>query len=195
MEESVPVCDGCGARVDERHIRERIARLESATRFRPIHIGLLLIDAAPPVRPEDYFYELPAGKDARSVAGQLYFDELVKLVGAVPDAGPGAEALLADFQRRGFFLTSAVECPVDRADPSEAIRQLAPTVLRRVQTSYKPKHVVLISEPTRELIGPFRSAGWVDRLVLDGGAPFGGASLGERLGAAIARLTLQAGAI
>jgi hypothetical protein len=190
----VPVCDGCGARVDEAHIRRRIARLERATRFRPIHIGLLLIDAAPPARLEDYFYDPSGSGDARSVEGQLYFDELVKLAGPVPDAGAGAEALLADFQRRGFFLTAAVECPVDLADASEAIRQLAPTVLRRVQTSYKPKHVALISEPTKELIGAFRAAGWGDRLILDGGAPFASASFAERLIAAAARLSVQAGA-
>src|ERR1700719_4321526 len=36
------VCDGCGAPADEAHVRQRIERLEMATRFRPIHIQGLL---------------------------------------------------------------------------------------------------------------------------------------------------------
>jgi hypothetical protein len=172
----VPVCDGCGARVDEGHIRRRIERLELATRFRPIHISVLLIDAAPPAHAEDFFY---ATVSARGGAGQAYFDELARLAGT---AGSQTEAVLTEFQRRGFFLASAVECPVAGClDLGAAVRRLAPTVLRRVQTSYKPKRVALISEPTTELIEPFRVAGWGDRLILCNGAPFEGSSFGERL--------------
>ncbi|MGH9736673.1 MAG: hypothetical protein ACRD8A_19050 [Candidatus Acidiferrales bacterium] len=178
----MPVCDGCGKSVDEAHIRQRIERLELVTRFRPVHIGAVLIDAAPPAKAEDFFYA--AGRDGtRSAAGQTYFNELARLTGArVGSANAEPELVLAEFQRRGFFLTSAVECPVD--DPGElraAIRRLAPTVLRRVQASYKPKHVVLVSPPTSELIGAFRDAGWDERLVLDAGAPFASESLGHRL--------------
>jgi hypothetical protein len=52
----MPVCDGCGATVDAEHIRERIERLELATRYRPVHIQTLLIGVAPPSKKEDYFY-------------------------------------------------------------------------------------------------------------------------------------------
>lgn len=172
------VCDGCGRSVDEAHVRRRIERLEMATRFRPIHIGVLLIDAAPPARQEDFFYAT-AGAGARSAAGQTYFHQLAKLAGAVPSSGaPGlsgteAEAVLAEFQRRGFFLAHAVECPFDDAgELTAAIRRLARTVLLRVQTSYKPKHVAPISAPTAELIETFRAGGWADRLILDDGRPF-----------------------
>lgn len=178
----MPVCDGCGARVDEQHIRRRIERLELATRFRPIHIAVLLIQAAPPTQPDDFFYVAADG--ARSSAGQAYFAELAKLAGAT--AAAPAEAVLAEFQRRGFFLSSAVECPVtDGADLNSLIRGLAPTVLRRVQASYKPKQIALISEPTKELIEPFRVAGWGDRLILDEGSPFTSGSVGSRLAAAV----------
>lgn len=174
----MPVCDGCGARVDEQHTRQRIERLELATRFRPIHIAVLLIDAAPPLPLSDFFYA--TGDSARSPAGQAYFDELAKLAGAA--AGAPEEAVSAEFQRRGFFLTSAVECPVtDGADLNSLVRRLAPTVLRRVQASYKPKQIALISPPTKELIEPFRVAGWGDRLILDGGSPFEKPSVGSRL--------------
>ena len=203
----MPVCDGCGERVDAGHIRQRIERLELATRFRPIHINLLLIDAAPPIRREDFFYDASSPLPLRSTAGQAYFVELMRLAGAPISPDVPLEPILAEFQHRGFFLASAVECPMDDSDGlSAAIRLLAPTVVRRVQASYKPKYVALISQPTRELIEPLRASGWGDRLILDSGAPFAApvvgrsamvpaefqaqtaASLGDRLVAALSCL-------
>lgn len=182
----MPVCDGCGERVDEHHIRRRIERLELATRFRPIHINVLLMDAAPPLATEDFFYA--PGGTARSAAGRRYFDELAKLAGAGQGSTADTEAILSEFQHRGFFLASAVECPVaDGAALNAIIRRLAPTVLRRVQASYKPKYVALISQAAEELIEPFRAAGWGDRLILDHGAPFAADSLAGQLTAALAR--------
>jgi hypothetical protein len=194
----VPVCDGCGRSVDETHIRRRIERLEMATRFRPIHIGVLLIDAAPPAHHEDFFYAL--GDGPRSLAGQNYFNELAKLTGATAESAAAAEsvcereAALAEFQRRGFFLTHAVECPMD--DPAElraAIQRSTPTILLRIRTSYKPKQVALISEPTSALIDPFRAADWSDRLLLDAGQSFSAESLSARLSAALASLPSHSG--
>lgn len=184
----MPVCDGCGRSVDDAHVRERIARLELATRFRPVHIGVLLVDAAPPTRREDFFYAGPLN-GPRLTVGQSHFNELGKLASAAAGSTrASSESVLTEFQRRGFFLTSAVECPVDDSDElRNAVRRLAPTVLRRVQASYKPKHVALISEPTSELVETFRAAGWGERLILDDGAPFAFASIGSRLVAALAR--------
>jgi hypothetical protein len=204
----VPVCDGCGERVDDGHIRQRIARLEVATRFRPIHINVLLMDAAPPARREDFFYDASSPLRARSAAVQAYLAELTKLAGVAISPDTQLEPVLAEFQHRGFFLASAVECPMgDYDNLPAAIRCLAPTVALRVQASYKPKWVALISQPTRELIEPLRVAGWGDRLILDNGAPFGATiaacstmgklpnqtqtatSLGDRLVAVLSRLS------
>ncbi|HKS67580.1 MAG TPA: hypothetical protein VJR26_10110 [Candidatus Acidoferrales bacterium] len=184
----MPVCDGCGEHVDEMHIRRRIERLELATRFRPVHIAILLIDTAPPTRPEDFFYAASTD-DRPSVTARAYFDELAKLSGCTGGSSPQAGVVLAEFQRRGFFLTSAIECPVDDAvGLSVAARKLAPTLLRRVRSSYKPKYVALISAPTKELIGPLQANGWRDRLILDDGAPFALESIAARLGDAVARM-------
>jgi len=173
----VRVCDGCGVSVDDDHIRQRIQRLEMATRFRPIHINLLLIDSAPPSDPRHFFYAAYAAAtgDAPGSEPSAYFQELAKLAApAAPGKDLPPESVLAEFQRRGFFVTSAVECPMPNPDDlSVAIRRLAATVLRRVQSSYKPKYVALISEPTAGLIEPLRAAGWADRLILDKGMPFG----------------------
>jgi hypothetical protein len=173
----VPVCDGCGMAVDEAHIRARIERLELATRFRPIHINVLLIDAVPLDALHDFFYAVSS--EPPQAPRDAFFRELAKL--AMIQTRPAQrtedsplESVPGEFQRRGFFLTSAVECPMQNQDDLRAaIRRLTPTVLRRVQNSYKPKYIALISQPTTELIAPLRETRWGDRLVLDeGGGPF-----------------------
>ena len=179
------VCDGCGAQADDAHIRARIERLELATRFRPIHIHTLLIDAAPPARPQDYFYAVAADRSMRSVGSRTYFDELMKCAGFASDAAIQEDIALAEFQRRGIFLAYAIDCPIgDPAELEAAVRKSAPTVLLRVQSSYKPKHIALLSGATRELIQPLSAAGWKDRLILDGGGPFDDPFLADPAGQA-----------
>jgi hypothetical protein len=198
----MPVCDGCGSRVEEDHLARRVERLEMATRYRPVHIKILLLDGAPPFRMEDYFYRAAKDRSERLLASRMYFDELVKAAGLDSSPNLNEEKTLAEFQRRGFFLTYAVECPFeDQSDPAGALRRLAPTVMKRVQTSYKPNFVIPISTPTQELIRLFGLIGWGDRLVLDNGGPFVdpylgdpkrqkefGSMLGERLKKAISYL-------
>jgi hypothetical protein len=185
----MPVCDGCGAQVDDAHIRRRIERLELATRFRPLHISVLLIDAAPPARFEDYFYRAAADRSERSPASRAYFDALLESAGAAhssPTQG-SEEAALADFQRQGFFLIGAIECALDNLpDPAFAIQRAAPAILRRVNVSYKPKSIALLSPQTLPLVALFRENGWADRLILNGGDPFADA-LDQRLAKALAR--------
>ncbi len=179
------VCDGCGAQADDAHIRARIERLELATRFRPIHIQTLLIDVAPPARPLDYFYAVAADRSVRSVRSRAYFDEMMKCAGFVSDAAIQEEVALAEFQRRGFFLAYAIECPIgDPAELDAALRKSARTVLLRIQSSYKPKHIALISGATRELIQSLSAGGWKDRLILDGGGPFDDPFLADPAGQA-----------
>lgn len=183
------VCDGCGAQVDDAHIRQRIERLELATRFRPIHISVLLIDAAPPARFEDYFYRAAADRFERSLASRPYFDGLMKCAGLAPgsDSKTGEDAALAEFQRRGFFLIGAIECPLaNHPDPLAAIERAAPAVLRRVQVSYKPKSVVLLSPLTQPLVQAFEDNGCASQLILHDGQPFAGPADGA-LANAIAR--------
>jgi hypothetical protein len=167
------VCDGCGAQADDAHIRARIERLELATRFRPIHIQVLLIDVVPPARPEDYLYAVVADRSVRSVGSRTYFDELMKCAGFSSDAAIQEVTALAEFQRRGLFLANAIECPINASSESElAVGKFAQTVVQRVRGSYKPKYVALLSRATRELVQPLSDAGWKDRLILDSGGPF-----------------------
>ena len=175
----MPFCDGCGAQVDEAHIRRRIERLELATRFRPIHIQVLLLDAAPLAAPADDFYRA-AGSVKRSVTSQMFFDEITKCVGRNPGESSQQESVLTEFQRRGFFLAYAVECPLESPEQlAAAVARLAPTVLLRVNASYKPKFVAPISPALQPVISLLRSNSWADRLILHDGEPFHDCFLGD----------------
>jgi hypothetical protein len=167
------ICDACGVESDDRHIRERIERLELATRFRPIHIQALVIDSAPPARIEDYFYRATKDRSVRSNGSRQYFDALVSLNGAINDSESDEGVSLAEFQHRGMFLTYAVECPIaDEGQLGVALRRFGPTLLKRVQISYRPKVVALLGPESQELIPGFQAAGWSDRVILDEGRPF-----------------------
>jgi hypothetical protein len=167
------VCDGCGAQVDDAHIRQRIERLEFATRFRPIHISVLLIDAAPPARLEDFFYRPAALPEERSQPAREYFDALMTSAGIRAQAGGREEAALAEFQRRGFFLIGAIECASPTpADTQNAIERCAPALLRRVKISYRPKSIALLSASTQPLVAALQQSDWAHRLMLREGKPF-----------------------
>jgi len=197
----MPICDGCDAQVDEAHIRQRIERLELATRFRPIHIQVLLLDAAPPAKLEDYFYRPASNSDERSQASRMFFDELAKCVGHAPRTYTQEEATLAEFQKHGFFLAYAVECPVESSSElAQTIKRLVPTVALRVNSSYKPKFVAPISRLLQDVIPVLQSKGWTEKIILNDGKPLDdpfrgdpqrqaefGTALGDRLAKALAR--------
>jgi hypothetical protein len=199
----MPVCDGCGAEVNDSHIRERIERLEFSTRFRPVRIQVLFIDAAPPARMEDFFYRPVLDRSVRSLGSRMFFDEIAKSLGKVPGPELQEQSVLTEFQRRGYFMAYSVECPVEGyAEQEAAVRRLAPTIQKRVQLSYQPKYILPLSQPTQDLVSLFQLIGWADRVILDKGAPFAdpflgdpqaqaefGTHLGDRLSLALSRLT------
>jgi hypothetical protein len=167
------VCDGCGTRADEAHIARRKERLDFARRFQPTAIRVLFLDAAPPARIEDYFYNPAKDRAARSSASKMYFDEITKVLGTRPGANPEESATLGEFERRGFFLTYALECAFeDQPDPHSSLRRLAPTAMKRIQEHLKPSYVVPLSQPTQDLIRLFGLIGWGERLILNNGGPF-----------------------
>ena len=165
------VCDGCGTHVDDAHIRARIERLEMATRYRPIHIQVLLLDAAPPESAEDFFYRVNGDRSDRSSSSRTYFDALLKCTGEDPSRFPSEVDALAEFQRRGLFLTNVVECFAG-AGLDAAVERCAPSLLKRIQFSYKPKFVAPISPALAAILRLLQQGGWADRLILDGGMPF-----------------------
>jgi len=167
----MPVCDGCGAQVDEAHIRSRIERLEMATRYRPIHIQMLVLDAAPPARAEDFFYRDAADRSQRAADSRNYFDNLIRCTGEDPARFSQESEALAEFQRRGLFLTNVVECAA-ASEPAAALARCAASLVKRIQFSYKPKYIVPISSALQGVIPLLAGAGWADRLILHGIVPF-----------------------
>jgi hypothetical protein len=159
------MCDGCGAPADEAHIRQRIERLEMATRFRPIHIQVLLLGDAPPTRIEDYFYRPLREGESRSSAAKDFFVEVMKAAGIAPDAAANEEAALAEFQHRGFYLADAVECPVATPQElSERVTRASSTLLKRIEFSYRPKRVVPLGVAVKDLIPTLQKSSIGDRL-------------------------------
>jgi hypothetical protein len=161
-------CDGCGQPASPEHIARRLQRLEWATRYRPVHIGAILLGGVAPEADADFLY---AGKFKGEAS------RLLEVAGISP-AGKSPETVLSEFQRIGFFLTHVLECPLETGrlgDPScEALlRRRASQVLTRIRRSLKPKRVVLISELLAPLADRFSSAEMGCSVLLDGGKPFG----------------------
>lgn len=165
--------DGCGVVAAPDHLRRRVERLELATRFRPIHIDTLILYPAPPERVEDYFYRPAQAREERNASSRAFFDGVLAAAGINPDDGKSEKLLLAEFQRAGFFVTECCECPPEDGSASSAdlAVRMAPSLLRRVQFSYKPKHILILSSELAPLIPVFRQAGLGENLLLRDGKP------------------------
>jgi hypothetical protein len=155
-------CDGCGLSASPLHLADRVRRLELATRFRPVHIGVLFVAFAPSVRPEDDFY-------APSESQEFFVPFLEGLDIASPanstltdaDSHSASSSRLAEFQRRGYFLAHLSECPIPAGEeaPAATIARLAPTLIRRIRFNYKPKQIVPIGQELAPLVEALRAAG------------------------------------
>jgi hypothetical protein len=177
-------CDACRLPASAEHIARRLQRLEWATRYRPIHIAILFLAEAPPPRLEDYFYFPAEDCPGRTGLSRVLFESLMQGLG-VKAAGAQEktdEACLAEFQKRGYFLADSLECPVEeivpgvregtaKANAFELARRYGPAIVKRIQLSYKPKSIVLLSTRTRHLIPMLQQAGLGERLLLYQGLP------------------------
>jgi len=134
-------CDGCGQLAAPEHLAARLARLEQATRYRPLHIQTLLLSAFAPAEPTHFLYS----------AEGSFEGEAAQLLSAVEisTAGKSREAVLTEFQKRGLLLTHIMECfPESNSDAASLQALLASQVqvaLVRIRRSLKPKRVVVIS--------------------------------------------------
>ena len=182
-------CDGCGQPASAEHIAKRLRCLEWTTRYRPIHIGTLFLGAFPPAEDSEFLY---AGSNPfRGEAARV-----LEVVG-LPHAEKPSEAVLVDFQRRGFLLTHVMECPLETAHNSKSVieglleKRIA-AVFSRIRRSLRPKQLVLFSDELRPLTDLFAKEDLGCSLVLDSGKPFllnedDVVQGGERLHKALAR--------
>src|ERR1700694_3498309 len=98
-------CDGCGQAASPDHFARRLQRLEWSTRYRPVHMQALLISGVSPAATEEFLYSPQGG----------YQGEAGRLLDALGIAHQGrlADPVLTEFQKRGLFLTHALECPIE----------------------------------------------------------------------------------
>jgi hypothetical protein len=161
-------CDGCGQPASPGHIAKRLQRLEWTTRYRPVHIGTLLLGAVAPRDDSDFLYG--EGAEFRGDAG------IILAATGLSITGKPTEAVLAEFQRGGFLLTYVLDCPFEQgADPNDLQRMLEgrlPGVLARIRRSLRPKRLVPIAKALEPWLGALENANLGCDVVLDGGKPF-----------------------
>jgi hypothetical protein len=144
-------CDSCGQPATPEHIRDRIQRLERATRYRPIHVSLLLICTAPPARAEDDLYALE--QEQGSAESRAYLGGLLACVGIDSTAFATPAAQLAELQHRGIYLARLVECPLrGGASVADLAADYGATLLKRIALSYKPKRIALLDPAAPGLV-------------------------------------------
>jgi hypothetical protein len=176
-------CDGCGLLASPEHIAARVRRLEFSTRFRPVHMSVLFVALAPPVRPVDDFYGPPESKeffDPFLDALEIYSSTDRAALGS--DAQAADTARLAEFQRRGYYLAYLSECPMpENGEPAAStIARLAPTLIRRIRFNYKPKHVAPLGQELFPLVEMLKVAGIGPLLTLDQGLALPTPRTGDR---------------
>jgi hypothetical protein len=144
-------CDACGQAADQEHIARRLKRLESMTRYRPIHVQALFLGGVSPAADGDYLY---------SAEGEFHGEGLALLLAlGIDPAGKPVEVVLADFQRRGYLLSHVVECPSQLHDSSSLhslLQKRIATMAARIRRSLKPKKLIPIDgalDPLAEVLG------------------------------------------
>jgi hypothetical protein len=175
-------CDGCGLPASPSHIAQRVQRLELATRFRPVHIGILFVALEPATRAEDDFYAPPKSRE--------FFDSFLEALEISSTNKSSGEsnfeaigvARLAEFQHRGYFLAHLSECPLPepKESPESAIARLAPTLIRRIRFNYRPRYVVPMGQETLPLVEILNTAGLGPQLILNQGEPLPAPGTGSR---------------
>jgi hypothetical protein len=162
-------CDVCGQMASPEHIDRRLRRLEWATRYRPVHIQTLLLGAVAPVEDGEFLYS--PGEKLRGEAALL-----LRAVG-ISAAEKSSEAIQAEFQRAGYFLTYILECPLDKAsDPKADLAKLLTerlsVVASRIRRSLKPRYVTLVTELPGSVLEDILALDLGRPVIVDHGRPF-----------------------
>jgi hypothetical protein len=169
-------CDGCGILAGDEHLRRRTLRLEMATRFRPVHIGVLLLTPAPPVSIQQFPYFLSASDEAFRQARIAFQSTLLAAAGIFAAEASAPDDSLPRLQRAGIFMASAVECPLEELGraltPSNLAEAYGAEIVIRITRSYKPRNVLLMGTLLEALPPVLLAAGLSPLILLDEGKPF-----------------------
>jgi hypothetical protein len=144
---TLQTCDGCGQPATSVHLAKRFERLEWTTRYRPVHIGAVLLGAMAPAQDEDFLYS-PSGEFSGEAGKVLEAAGISRI-------GKGVEGTLEEFQRRGLFLTYVLECPLEPGTDGDVERLLNArfaATAARIRRSLRPKRVIPISRLLEPLL-------------------------------------------
>jgi hypothetical protein len=166
-------CDGCGQLASSEHIARRLHRLELTTRYRPIHLQAVFLGAESPELEAEFLYGAEATFQGEAA-------DLLRALN-IESAGRATDAVLLEFQKKGYLLTHVLECAGEHGGVvTESLKRKLPSVLKRLRTSLRPKRVVVFSAAMVPLVPDLRSAQVGAEVLLDDGAPF---DLGDRASA------------
>ncbi len=119
--------------------------------------------------PGDDFYAWE--RQAAGAGARAYITALLQCAGVEMSDNKSPADQLSEFQRRGVYLARLVECPLQGGDDAEGLpSRYGPIFLKRVQYSYKPRHIALLEPAAPGLAEQLRAAGFGERLVADGQA-------------------------
>jgi hypothetical protein len=125
----------------------------------------VFLGAHSPERMEEFLYGATAGLEGEGA-------ELLSALG-IEHSGRGVDAVLSEFQRRGFLLTHVLECgTANESGSTDVLKKKLPSVLKRLRTSLRPKRVVVFSEAMAALVPELKAAQIGAELMLDGNEPF-----------------------
>jgi hypothetical protein len=136
------LCDGCGQPASAEHVTRRLQRLEWMTRYRPVHVGTVLLGAYSPDAESDFLYA-----EAAETTGE---GRSALMAATISPEGKTKEAVLSEFQRGGFLLGYVLECPLEPEARNEAalaalLKARMPALLARLRRSFQAKRVASIS--------------------------------------------------
>jgi hypothetical protein len=145
-------CDGCGQMAGAEHIARRLARLERTTRFRPVHVQVLMLGGVAPGPDEEFLYA-ESGVFAGEAAAVL------EKFG-IEWVGKEREAVLSEVQKRGVLLVHVAECAAENgARGEELIGKQIGGAMARVRRSLKSKKLTMISNDLDGFLEQIQGAG------------------------------------
>lgn len=130
----------------------------------------LVLQPAPPGRMEDYFYRPETNGAKRSLQAERFFDAMMAATGVDTAREKDEAALLAEFQRKGWYVAECCECPLEESGVAakDVAERFAETVVKRTRLSYRPKRVALAAHSLEPIRKALQDAGFGDVFVLRG---------------------------
>jgi len=129
-------------------------------------LATLLLGAIAPLNDSNFIYSPGGGWGGEA--------KILLAAASVATEGKSPEAVLAEFQRSGFFLTHVLECPSEggKDDDPHLIANRLPVVLTRIRRSLKPKRLVPLAQALEQFLAVLKSGELTCAILLDRDKPF-----------------------